>query len=142
MEFNFWAEVFVPYILPALGVLITGLITWLTTTIVSWINEKIKDKKVASMLTFITNAVTNAVKTVHQTYVENIKGTDGWTKEVQLEALNRALELAKSQLTVEARKFIEEYFGDLNNYLLNLIEAILYNLKNGKPATTKLHIEK
>lgn len=141
MEINIWTEIFVPYILPALGVLFSGLFTWLTTIIINWLNEKIKDKKIASMLTFITNATANAVKTVYQTYVENIKGTEGWTKEAQEEALNRALELAKKQLTVEARKFIEEYYGDLNEYLLNLIEAILYNLKNGKPATTNLNIE-
>lgn len=124
-----WSAIIVPYILPALGVLISGLMTWLTTTIVNWLNTKIKDKKAADLMQAITTAVNNAVKAVCQTYVDNVKGTDGWTKETQIEALNKALEMAKATLTAEALKYIENNYGSVDNYLKTLIEAILYNLK-------------
>ena len=142
MEFNFMSDIFVPYLLPAIGLLLSGLGTWLATVIINWLNSKIKNKEVAAMLTLIVNIVSNAVKATYQTYVENIKGTEAWTPEAQKEALNRALTIARSQLSADARKFIEEQFGDVDSYLLELIESILYDLKNGKKETTDINIEK
>lgn len=142
MEFNFMSDIFVPYLLPAIGLLLSGLGTWLATVIINWLNSKIKNKEVAAMLTLIVNIVSNAVKATYQTYVENIKGTEAWTSEAQKEALNRALTAAQNQLSADARKFIEEQFGDVDSYLLELIESILYDLKNGKKETTDINIEK
>ena len=139
---NIWTEVFVPYILPALGVLLSGLLTWLTTVIVNWLNEKVKNDKIKKLILSISDAVNNAVQATYQTYVENIKGTEGWTKEAQEEALRRALAAAKKALTDEAIKYIEGLYGDLDAYLTLLIESILYNLKNGKTTTNNVTIEK
>lgn len=139
---NIWTDIFIPYILPLIGTLLSALGTWLAKVLIDWFNEKIKDKKTASMLVFITNAVSNAVKVVYQTYVEHIKGTESWTKEAQAEALNKALVMAKKQLTLEALEFIEKYYGDIDEYISNLIETVLYNLKNGSTDTTNLNIEK
>ena len=106
-----------------------ALISWGLTLLTTWLRTKIKNKKIAELLSSILNIVTNAVKVVYQTYVENIKGTDEWTVDAQKKALQMALEKAKKQLSKDTIKFIEDTYGNLDDYLTNLIEATLYNLK-------------
>lgn len=108
---------------------IFALISWGLTLLTTWLRSKIKNKKIAEILSSILNIVTNAVKAVYQTYVENIKGTDEWTLDAQKKALQMALEKAKKQLSEDTIKFIQDTYGNLDDYLTNLIEATLYNLK-------------
>lgn len=114
----------------AIGTVLTGLLAWLVSIITNWISSKVKDKNAAKILTSITTLVTDAVQATYQSYVEALKGTNAWTKEAQEKALNMALETIKSQLTNEGMKFIEENYGNIEEYLRTLIESILYKLKN------------
>lgn len=116
----------------ALGIVITGLASWITTVAINWFNSKIKNKELATLAATILTVVTSAVKATYQSYVESIKGTDAWTKEAQEKALQMALETAKKELTVGAINYIQEQYGDVNDYLKTLIESILYDLKNNK----------
>ena len=106
-----------------------ALVSWGLTLLTTWLRTKIKNKKIAELLSSILNIVTNSVKVVYQTYVESIKGTDEWTVDAQKKALQMALEKAKKQLSKDTIKFIEDTYGNLDDYLTNLIEATLYNLK-------------
>lgn len=117
-------------LLSALGVIITGLATWLSTYIVKLLNEKIKDKQFARWLSQIIEIITNAVKCTYQTYVEALKDENMFTKEAQEEALKRTLQSVKSQLSQESIKFIEDNFGDVEKWLIEKIESIIYSLKN------------
>lgn len=112
-----------------IGTILTGLLAWLISMITSWISTKIKDKNAAKMITTILTIVTDAVQATYQTYVEALKGTDAWTKEAQEKALNMALTTIKKQLTQESAKFITENYGNIEEYLKTLIEAVLYKLK-------------
>ena len=114
----------------AIGTILTGLLAWLVSIITNWINSKIKDKNAAKILTSVTSLVTNVVQATYQSYVEALKGTDAWTKEAQETALNKALTTIKSQLNSEGIKFIEENYGNVEEYLKTLIESVLYKLKN------------
>lgn len=114
----------------AIGTALTGLLTWLVSLATSWISSKIKDKNAAAILTSIMNITTNAVQATYQSYVESLKGTDAWTKEAQENALNRALNTIKEQLTEGATKFIKDNYGNVEDYIRTLIESILYQLKN------------
>lgn len=116
-------------IFSALGIIITGLASWGTTVLIKWLNTKIKNQELASFATTIATVVGQVVKEVTQTYVQNIKGTDAWTKEAQEKALSMALETAKSELTTEALNYIQSQHGDIDKYLITLIESTLYNLK-------------
>lgn len=117
-------------LLSALGVIITGLATWLSTYIVKLLNEKIKDKQFARWLSQIIEIITNAVKCTYQTYVEALKDKNMFTKEAQEEALKKTLQSVKSQLSQESIKFIEDNFGDVEKWLIEKIESIIYSLKN------------
>lgn len=114
----------------AIGTILTGLLAWLVSIVTNWINSKIKDKNAAKILTSVTALVTNVVQATYQSYVEALKGTDAWTKEAQEKALNKALTTIKSQLNSEGIKFIEENYGNVEEYLKTLIESVLYKLKN------------
>lgn len=114
----------------ALGTALTALLTWAVSLFTSWVNSKIKDKNAANILTTIMTITTNAVQATYQSYVEALKGTNAWTKEAQEKALNKALDTIKSQLTEGAVSFIEDNYGNLEEYLKTLIESILYKLKN------------
>ena len=117
-------------IFSVIGIVFTGLASWGTAVLIKWLNSKIKDKELAAFATTITTVVGNAVKAVTQTYVDSLKGTDAWTKEAQEKALQMALETAKSELTDEALAYIESQHGDIDKYLVTLIESTLFNLKN------------
>lgn len=70
----------------------------------------------------ITNAVTTAVTATSQTYVDALKAENAFTKEAQLEALNKAKDTALAVLSPAAVQFIADVYGDLNAYLIAKIE--------------------
>ena len=45
---NIWTDIFIPYILPLIGTLISALGTWLAKVLIDWFNEKIKKPEIAN----------------------------------------------------------------------------------------------
>ncbi len=87
------------------------------------------------------DAIEEAVAFTNQTYVDTLKKSGTFTKENQEEARQKSLDKAVALLTAEARKFLEEAYGDLNSYLLNRIEPEVRRQKNGEPATLSVPLE-
>ena len=127
---NFYADIFLPYLVPAIGTALSGLLAWAITALIGFINSKVKNKELASLLETIVVIATNAVKATYQSFVESIKGTTAWNEETQEKARQMTLNTIKSELSVEAIAYIQEKHGDIDKYLLNLAESILYDLKN------------
>ena len=121
-------------LLNVLSVLLTAVIIPLIsiagTQLIKFINSKIKNNELAKQLTTATTIVTNAVRVVFQTYVDTLKKKGSFDKEAQAEALNRAKNIALSQITENTKSYIEENYGDLNNWLTIQIEATIDLLKN------------
>lgn len=113
-----------------IGTIGTGLATWLTTFIVGLLNQKIKDKKLAMWATQLFQIIMSAVQAVFQDFVEVMKKEGTFTPDAQKEAKARAYQIIVSQLTPELKKYIEDNFGDMKEYIMNQIEAIIYQLKN------------
>lgn len=116
-------------IISAVGIIITGLASWLVVVLTNWLNTKIKDKKVAKWATDITNIVFNSVSCVFQTFVETMKKAGKFDKQAQEEAKQKAYNIIMTQLTPELQKYITDNFGDMKEYLMNLIESTIYSLK-------------
>lgn len=116
-------------IFSCLGIVLTGLCSWITTKIITWLNAKISDKKLASYATSIAEIVMSAVKQVMQTYVDSLKQEDAFTEEKQKIALDKCLTIIESQLTDELKKYIQNNFGDMTDYLKTQVEAMIYTLK-------------
>lgn len=112
-----------------IGTVVTGLATWLTTMIVTWLNSKIKDKRLARWSTAVTQIIMGAVQSVFQTYVEALKKEGKFTPEEQKIANEKALTIIKSQLSDELVKYIQDNFGDMEEFLKEQIEAMIYQLK-------------
>lgn len=114
----------------ALLTVITGLVGWATERLIVWLNGKIKDRKVAKMSSDIINIVSDAVKQIFQTFVETLKKNDKFDKEAQKEAKDKAMKVIMDQLTPELISYIQDNFGNVQEYLSNKIEAVLFDLKN------------
>ena len=71
-----------------------------------------------------------AVIYVAQTYVDELKKSGTFTEENQKIAMQKALEVAKKQLTQEALEFIEITYGDITEYLTSKLEAEVKIQKN------------
>ena len=125
MDFSaFW-----PVFWGIIGTIGTGLATWLTTFIVGWFNQKIKDKKLARWSSEVFQIIMSAVQTVFQSFVDVLKKEGKFGPEQQEEARQRAYNIIVNQLTPELKTYITENFGDMKEYIMNQIEAMIYNLK-------------
>lgn len=116
-------------IISAISIIVTGLATWAMSIITKWLNDRLANKKSLKYANDILEIVTTSVKKTYQTYVESIKGTDAWTKEAQQKALEMALNTAEESINMEMAQYIATNYGDVNNYLTDLIHAVLYDLK-------------
>ncbi len=122
-------EQFYAILWSAVGIIITGIAGWLVAVITSFFNSKIKDKKLAKMASDITTIVVNAVSSVFQTFVDTLKKNGKFDEKAQIEAKEKALTIINSQLTEELKQYIQDNFGDIQEYLMNRIEAVIYSLK-------------
>ncbi len=116
-------------IISAVSIIVTGLATWAMGIITKWLNDRLANKKSLKYANDILEIVTTSVKKTYQTYVESIKGTDAWTQEAQQKALEMALSTAEESINMEMAQYIATNYGDVNNYLTDLIHAVLYDLK-------------
>lgn len=123
-------------LLSALSVVIMALVTWGTERLIALINTKLKNTKYAKYLTDSVDIVSRAVKTTYQTYVEALKDKNMFTGDAQVEALNKAKDIAVSQLSAEMKTFIESNFGDVEKWLTSTIESVIYDLKNKNKGET------
>lgn len=117
-----------------ISVLVTAVIIPLIsiggTQLVKLINSKIKSTETAKQLTTATQIVTNATLCVFQTYVESLKAEGKFDKESQLVALERAKDIAISQMTDDVKEYIATNYGNLDHWLTTQIEATINVLKS------------
>lgn len=121
-------------LLNIISVLVTAIIIPLIsiggTQLIKLINSKIKNVETAKQLTTATQIVTNATRSVFQTYVESLKAEGKFDAHSQVVALERAKDIAISQMTTDVKKYIETNYGNLDNWLTTQIEATINLLKN------------
>lgn len=108
--------------------IILPILAYVGKAIKQWLDSK-KLGKYGDMLKVSTEV---AVKEVYQTLVNELKGTDAWTKEKQDEVKAIAKQKAVQGISNGVYDTLTALNGDLNDYLDNLIEASIYELKNGK----------
>lgn len=117
-------------ILAGVSVIVTGLCSWATAAFIAFLNEKIKDKKLATFLTKITIIITDAVQAIYQDFVQTLKDEGRFDEEAQRRAKARAMAIITGQLTEDMRRFIEENFGEIEQWISEKIESTIYALKS------------
>ena len=85
-----------------------------------------------NILTEVEEAVSDSVTYVSQVFVDSLKSKNEFTEENQKQAFNMALENVLSNISQNAQDFIEESYGDINNWLTTKIEAVVNRQKNNK----------
>lgn len=110
-------------------VVIIPLLTLLTGFAVKWINAKAnniksntKDQMVQKYISMLNETIVAAVIAANQTYVDALKEKDAFTKAAQEEAFRRVYNTVYTSLTEEAKRYLEEFIGDLDEYIKTRIE--------------------
>lgn len=106
------------------------LLIALTGFLVKWINakaneakDKIKDDKYYLYIDILQELVTKTVIMVNQTYVDELKKENAFTKEAQVEAFKRVYETVIASLSEDVYVYLEQIIGNLDDYLTVLIES-------------------
>lgn len=117
-------------------------IDWITLLTTVWtvilvpigkaIYEWLKSHKLDKYTDILYKEVMNAVKGVHESVVKDIKGTDGWNEETKTYVRELAKTKALHALTITAYKGLKEANSNFEEYLDSLIDATLFDIKNGK----------
>ena len=110
--------------------IVLPLISIAGAKLIQFINSKIKNNKAADLLTTATTIVINAVRSVFQTYVEALKKEGSFNKYAQIIALNKAKDIALTQMTDEVKDYLVTTYGSLDTWLDTNIEATINILKN------------
>lgn len=117
-------------VLSIVSLVLTSLISWAMVELKKWLSKKAKTEKQEQLMTSAVDAVASAVKVVYQTYVEELKGKDMFTREAQAEALAKAKTIAEEQCSQAVKDYINLTFGDFGKWVNIAIETAIYNLKN------------
>ena len=122
-------QIFQVCILPLLGVLtayLVALIKKKTDEIKAKTDNELYDK----YITMLRDIVIDCVTTTNQTYVEALKDKNAFDKEAQEEAFNLTYNAVMDILADEAKEYLDIAIGDLNNYIVKMIESQVNFQKN------------
>lgn len=112
--------------------LLTTVWTVILVPVGKTVYDWFKSKKLDKYVNILYREVVNAVKGVQESIVKDIKGTDEWTDETKAYVRELAKTKAIQALTTTAYKCLREANSDFEEYLDSLIDAALFDIKNGK----------
>ena len=109
-------------IVPLLGILTTYFVKYVKTKSLE-IQNKIDNDTADKYIRMVDETISSCVIAVTQTYVDALKKENAFTKEAQKEAFKMAYNSVMSLLTVEAKEYLTNIYGDLSAYIATRIEA-------------------
>ena len=112
--------------------LLSAIWTVILVPIGTQIYKYLKTKKLDKYALILYREVKNAVKSVYETEVKDIKGTDAWTEDKMNEVKEIAKQKAIQALNQSVYKCLKEANSDFADYLDSLITTSLYDLKHEK----------
>ena len=125
------SDIFEICVLPLLGVLTMYIVKFIqvkSTEITNKVDNDLIDKYVAMLAITIENCVI----ATNQTYVESLKQAGKFDAEAQKTAFNMTKNAVMAILSDEAKKYLENAVGDLNEYITQQIEATVKVNKSDK----------
>lgn len=106
------------------------LLTILTIYIIKIINSKVKEinnshdnEMAAKYIEMLGQTVVDCVLATSQTYVESLKQQGKFDKEAQKIAFEMSYNAVIEVLSDDAKEYLSTIYGDLNAYIVHLIEA-------------------
>lgn len=117
-------------ILSGAGVIISALCAWCASMLTKWLDSKIKDEKMKNFLSKMNSIIIDAITAVYQEFVEQLKKEGKFDDEAKVQAKQKAMDIINSQMTTEMKKYIQENYGDIEKWINQKIESVIYELKN------------
>ena len=115
-------QIFELCIVPLLGIL-TAYIVKLVQKKINEIEDNIDNKTAKKYVEMLNETIEQCVVATNQTYVWALKQKDIFDKEAQIEALKLTKGAVMTILTEEAKEYLNEFYGDLEGYIVARIEA-------------------
>ena len=119
-----------------LFVVLTAAVPILTTYLCKFLYEKwntakqqISNKQIQEILGQVIDTVYNCVKTVNQTFTDELKKKGEFTEEAAKEAFDMCKDMVLKMLSEDAKKIIIQVYGDIDIYLNTLIESTVKQSK-------------
>lgn len=112
-------------IIPLLGIITKYLVDFLQAKR-DEINDKIDNETAEKYTEMIFDTVTACVIATNQTYVNSLKEQGKFDEEAQKKAFDITMSAVLDILSDDVKKYMEEFTGDLNAYITNLIEAQVF----------------
>lgn len=119
---NLISDIFEVCIIPLLGVLTAYLVKYIqvkSTEISGKVDNDLADKYIA----MLADTINNCVIATNQTYVEALKKAGAFDMEAQKTAFNMTKNAVLAILSDEAKRYLTNAVGDLNEYITQQIEA-------------------
>lgn len=119
---NLVSDIFEVCIIPLLGVLTAYLVKYIqvkSAEISGKVDNDLADKYIA----MLADTINNCVIATNQTYVEALKKAGAFDMEAQKTAFNMTKNAVLAILSDEAKKYLTNAVGDLNEYITQQIEA-------------------
>ena len=115
-------QIFELCIVPLLGIL-TAYIVKLVQKKINEIEDNIDNKTAKKYVAMLNETIEQCVVATNQTYVWALKQKNIFDKEAQENALKLTKEAVMTILTEEAKDYLDEFYGDLEGYVIARIEA-------------------
>lgn len=115
-------QIFELCIVPLLGIL-TAYIVKLVQKKINEIEDSINNKTAKKYVEMLNETIEQCVVATNQTYVWALKQQGKFDKEAQEEALMITKDAIMGILTMEAKQYLNEFYGDLQSYIIARIEA-------------------
>lgn len=121
-----WSEIltqiFEIVLIPLAGALIAYLIAFINKKSNELV-EKSKNDKVDKYIQMLSATITDCVIATNQTYVSQLKKENLFDADAQKEAFQKTYDAVMNVLSADAKEYLSEAYGDLNEYITQKIEA-------------------
>lgn len=121
-------QIFQICIIPLLGILTSYLVAVLKKK-KSEIEVKVDNETLKKYLDLLDDTVVRCIETTNQTYVNSLKEQGSFDAEAQKKAFTQTYESVINILGQDAISYLNNIFGDLNQYISNKIESEIVNSK-------------
>lgn len=117
-------------IIQILETVLIPLLAVLTGFAVKWLNAKAEQIKVRTAndefdkyVDMLKETITDCVIATNQTYVDSLKKNGAFTKEAQQIAFEQTYKAVMDILSEDAKEYLQIALGDLDKYVIQLIET-------------------
>ena len=115
-------QIFQLCIVPLLGVLTTFVVNWIKKKSAE-LQQKTENELLDKYIGLLSDTITTCVIATNQTYVDELKDRNAFTVEEQKKALNMTYQNVMKIIGADAQDILSSAVGDLEEYVMNMIEA-------------------